>query len=315
SVSGCPADHKEVDIVQLDSFFAPLAEKLNYGHIFDSGARKTHGLLVMWSKQKFALSSRKTIDLDEPLHSDIRLRMETRNIGLVALFTMINTTPQKHIAVATTHLFWHPAATYERMIQSAKFIDQVMKFTKESKVLADETIFAADFNTEPVDPTYRAMTQRPIELDQTEIQILEESMNYRYKKKLEEECEDEDVDSMDPEVYYQTDVSDLRDKLPRILQIHNSLPCLQSLYGLGYTSVHPGNARKPWGEPPFTNWAKVYRGTLDYIFMTKEKNGNSIKLTGLLRLPEENEMAAEGEPSEGRFASDHLAIMAHVNLR
>lgn len=120
--------------------------------------------------------------------------------------------------------------------------------------------------------------------------------------------------------------------------VHNSLEMRAiSLYSLGYKSVHPQNAGldNERGEPTFSNWAHTWRGLLDYIFVvskwdkdTEDFTQNvdsledlelkqSVRLLELLRLPLPEEMGPEpsGQPRVGQYPSDHLCLMAKVELR
>ena len=120
--------------------------------------------------------------------------------------------------------------------------------------------------------------------------------------------------------------------------VHNSLEMRAiSLYSMGYKSVHSENAGldNERGEPTFSNWAHTWRGLLDYIFVvsswdkdTEDFTQNvdsledlelkqSVRLLELLRLPLPEEMGPEpsGQPRVGQYPSDHLCLMAKVELR
>lgn len=119
--------------------------------------------------------------------------------------------------------------------------------------------------------------------------------------------------------------------------VHNNLDMRAiSLYSVGYKAVHPENAGldNERGEPTFSNWAHAWRGLLDYIFIISkwEKDENHsvnvdtleeleskqcVRLLELLRLPLPEEMGPEpsGQPRVGQYPSDHLCMMAKVELR
>lgn len=83
-------------------------------------------------------------------------------------------------------------------------------------------------------------------------------------------------------------------------------PQLRSLYGV-YGKV---NDRQPGshGEPACTNFAHLYRGTLDYIMTSAT---SSISCRSLLEMPDIR-LLSFGQPQEGQFPSDHFAIGCEV---
>lgn len=199
--------------------------------------------------------------------------------------------------------------------------------------------------------TYTALTQRPIALTPRQRQELEESITYDFRN-IRDEGEDEDNDvtpvgtltPVNDEITPSPDGDDTtalpwksKEHLSHhmfedeekglnitpaslqnndlVLQHHDMNPPLKSLYAEGLRLVQSDNAINAFGEPPFTNWAQGYRETLDYIFTVTPKPGEreTMKLTGLLRMPRREEMG-EGEPQEGRFPSDHVCEMVEVEL-
>lgn len=87
-------------------------------------------------------------------------------------------------------------------------------------------------------------------------------------------------------------------------------PQFQSLYGSHYQTIAPQNADAQ-GEPKCTNYAHVYRGTLDYIFVPKE---TSLQCCALLDMPDIETLRAS-QPNEGEFPSDHFALGAILQMR
>lgn len=109
-----------------------------------------------------------------------------------------------------------------------------------------------------------------------------------------------------------------------------------SLYASGYRHVHPENAGRDNDrfEPYFSNWAHTWRGLLDYILIicpwerasedhskrvdtTEEvEEKQKVRLLKLLRLPQPEEMGPEpsGQPRTGQYPSDHLCLIAEVQL-
>lgn len=125
-------------------------------------------------------------------------------------------------------------------------------------------------------------------------------------------------------------------EIEKIEKLHNDFDLRSiSLYSVGYHSVHPENAGRDnkRNEPMFSNWAHTWRGLLDYIFVIADwdksqnhsdkvdttdllEDEQEVKLLSLLRLPTPEEMGEEpsGQPRAGQYPSDHLCIMARVEL-
>ncbi|SGZ48426.1 CIC11C00000005777 [Sungouiella intermedia] len=125
-------------------------------------------------------------------------------------------------------------------------------------------------------------------------------------------------------------------KIQAMEDLHNNLDMRAiSLYSVGYHLVHKENAGldNERNEPFFSNWAHAWRGLLDYIFVVSDwdkqesfankvdsleqlERDNHVKLLSLLRLPTPNEMGPEpsGQPRTGQYPSDHLCIIAKIEL-
>ncbi|ODQ78089.1 hypothetical protein BABINDRAFT_172525 [Babjeviella inositovora NRRL Y-12698] len=121
----------------------------------------------------------------------------------------------------------------------------------------------------------------------------------------------------------------------QITDLHNALDMrVISLYSIGYKSTHPENSGtdNDRNEPAFSNWAHAWRGLLDYIFVVTAWDVTSdcrqvdsvedvsrttgVELRKLLRMPEPAEMGEEpsGQPRAGMYGSDHLCMIAEVDL-
>jgi RNA exonuclease NGL2 len=98
-----------------------MLDQAGYSHVYASGPHKLHGCLIAFKTNLYTLESHKTIyydDQDIPhAGSESPCRgssFRTKNIAsLVAL--RLNRNTAQGIVVATTHLFWHPRYTYERI--------------------------------------------------------------------------------------------------------------------------------------------------------------------------------------------------------
>ncbi|KAK6458106.1 RNA exonuclease NGL2 [Scheffersomyces xylosifermentans] len=156
-----------------------------------------------------------------------------------------------------------------------------------------------------------------------------------------EETEAESIDKPQPldPVPETFEATEDQMKLVQVLEdAHNSLDMRAiSMYSVGYKLVDPNNAGfdNDRNEPIFSNWAHTWRGLLDYIFVittwdkeTEDLSANAdslqeleekqgVRLLKLLKLPMPEDMGPEpsGQPRLNQFPSDHLCLMAEVELR
>ena len=159
----------------------------------------------------------------------------------------------------------------------------------------------------------------------------------------EENDDNDEEDAMDkpnptetePEFYEGT--SEEQKLVKSIQDAHNALDMRAiSLYAVGYKQVHPNNSGldNNRNEPMFSNWANSWRGLLDYIFVISRwdagkedlasrvdsplevEQNQGIRLVKLLRMPEPKEMGPEpsGQPRLNQYPSDHLCLIAEVEL-
>jgi mRNA deadenylase 3'-5' endonuclease subunit Ccr4 len=199
--------------------------------------------------------------------------------------------------------------------------------------------------------TYTALSQRPIELNAYQQDELAGSVQFDFRTVKDEEEDLEDDSDLTPGLSTPAETADnpesqksmmsiavekakeyLSEKMvedsqkPKsltpaslknsalVVEHHSSNPVVRSLYSEGLHVYQPDNAVNAFGEPPFTNWAQGYRETLDYIFLVDDElRKDTIRLTGLLKMPRKDEMG-EGEPQEGRFPSDHVCLMAEIEV-
>ncbi|GAO46115.1 Endonuclease/exonuclease/phosphatase [Saitoella complicata NRRL Y-17804] len=319
---------QEVDKDKFVTFYEPLLKRLGYETAFHHGLKKTHGCCIAW--KGFDVEERKELSLDDTSDGKPRPLRNTGNIGL-GLRLRSRAQPAQFFVIATTHLFWHPEGSYERVRQSSILVEEMTGLAVD----ACPVFIAGDFNTDVTDPNYRCLTScRPINLNEEDRCVLKRSIEYPFAPQDVDEGGDDDDAVEDDDTPADDEVGEGAGPTKSSFEDMTLLPysdlvkrheerCperLISLYATKYTSVHAENAHQH-GEPAFTNWARVYRGNLDYVFVLDRGDPSKtnditrgVSCGGLLRLPTPDEMPTEGLPREGLYPSDHLAIMAQVTL-
>ena len=331
---------QEVDLAFYDSFYDPLLRRLGYQNIIASGDGKLHGLVIAAKISTFDLEYWNCIKLDSVSRSS-RPVLATNNIAIIAALRL-KANRAKGVLLATTHLFWHPYGSVERMRQAAIVVTEIQTLRKSYH--SDWPLFiCGDFNTSPSDMTYTALTARPIHLSAQQIVDVENSLRFDFADAEEEKVNDKTKLGIENEVEAEAELeNELLDKrggneiLPTELDIgernrviaglsemHMNNPPLKSMYSIGLSSIQP-NTTGLEGEPKITNCAARFKDCLDYIFCVQSSDKLNplecspwMSLTGLLRMPEDEELGRgrrDGIPILGIAPSDHLAIMASFGV-
>lgn len=343
---------QEVDHVQYGSFWRDEMKKLGYESVFHRYGEKNHGIAICYRSSWFEVSDRMLISYDDEPTGDIAKRTITRNVGLILalkfkpeILRKFPGTDKTGLIIGTTHLFWHPFGTFERTRQTYIILNKFQEFTDRVRVLQKGTkwfqFFGGDFNSQPFDAPYLSITSKPIQFRSRCKTVIECSTSFQYSKKREGiDDNDEEGGNIEkfgegqPETPVPASFEPTEEQaalVQSMQQLHNSLPMKAiSLYSVGYKHVHPENAGldNDKGEPEISNWAHAWRGLLDYIFYITSWDGSDsdqigldqyeqetgTRIRALLRMPPASEMTEHGQPHEGEYPSDHLCMIAEVEL-
>lgn len=323
---------QEVDFEAWNSFWYPFLFESGYSAVYYRNPNRRHGLAIVHKRALLEDVDTKEIQYDNVVVLEVPISKETGNVALLRRFRpkasseLGTAKPPISITVATTHMYWHPFAPYERTRQCLVLLLELQSFSAAVPD-GDKSSFqfiAGDFNTQPFDAPYNALTQRPVEFHDVALHSLAQSIEHDWVSPVPE-GKDPNPKSFESLESTQTQIN--------ILQMcFNSIPHRAiSLYSVGYKHVHPENAGldNPVGEPFFSNWAHAWQGLLDYIFVlggpgnTSESSSTSVddlqsglrvRLLELLKLPTKEEMGELGQPQKGMYPSDHLCIMASLEL-
>ncbi|KAF9906847.1 hypothetical protein BX616_000593 [Lobosporangium transversale] len=181
---------QEVDF--WDEFYLPALTKSGYESVFYKNQNKKHGCAIVWRKSRFEKVDQATIEYDDVgqptfLTGNIGLMVGLRPVqhsaenpdpnadmllpdedeekeGQKDVTASVNAfCPQREVAgtpggilVATTHLFWRPDGSYERLRQASIFLKKIKEWNEDLKYTV---LLGGDFNTTPRDAAYRAMTR------------------------------------------------------------------------------------------------------------------------------------------------------------
>ncbi|KAG0212975.1 hypothetical protein BGX28_005216 [Mortierella sp. GBA30] len=177
---------QEVDF--WEEVYLPALTKAGYETSYYKNENKKHGCAIVWRKSRFEKVDQMMLeydDLGQPTFT-------TGNVGLmVGLRPLQQKSPENPdpnadmvladkneededegddldtteeedadirggILVATTHLFWRPDGSYERLRQASVLLEKIHEWNKH---LNFTVLLGGDFNTTPRDAAYRAMTR------------------------------------------------------------------------------------------------------------------------------------------------------------
>lgn len=332
---------QEVD--RLEKLSSTL-EQAGYSFAYAAGPGKQHGCLIAYKQNKYSRVDELIIEYDkQEVHEDsshpatrIGSSRITKNIGFMVALAEVGADHQG-VIIATTHLFWHPAFTYERARQAGILIREVLHFRQSMKLDHWPCIIAGDFNFTPDDPAYSLLVGDSLTEAQSQclhmsrvIHITIDPTIVSTAKKADDE--EGDGSEADPDrVINNSRVATSSDGLLSDLELTSLFingAKLRSAYDEGQRTQRdngtPGDlytfgdrvslppTRLGAHEPMWTSYTNYWKTTLDYIFFVDTPK-HSINVAGYLNPHRTTDMEA-GLPQIGVCGSDHVSLCAELLL-
>ncbi|KAI9572884.1 Endonuclease/exonuclease/phosphatase [Boletus coccyginus] len=328
---------QEVD--RLDKLL-PALDLAGYAHSYASGADKPHGCLIAY-KNTFRSIHEATIEYDKlEVHRNPELSTQartgsshrTKNIANIIALQRIG--PESEVQgyiIATTHLFWHPAYTYERARQACLLVREVTAFQELWQLRDWPCIITGDFNFPPDDPAYSLLVGEPLSLQQQErlqvSRVVHVSIDPTVPTPIAREADEGGgEEAADPDMVIRNSRNSkpsdglLSDTELSTLVRHR----LRSAYDEGQrSSLLEGNDVATYAarnllptekagacEPMWTSFTHYWKATLDYIFIL-DSPGSTTRVTGYLQ-PHRTEDVERGLPQVGICGSDHFSLCAQL---
>ncbi|KAI7834226.1 Endonuclease/exonuclease/phosphatase [Kickxella alabastrina] len=360
--------HHNTDIMCLQEvgpdewlhILAPQFKRNSYDSRIFQSLSKSHGVVVAWKKSRFSLVEEASVSMDRTMEVCGEV-LNTDNVALVVVLKLGAEKPadpnasevaSEHCAmpgdgarpagviVSSTHLFWRPAACYQRLQQQVALLRAIRAM--QDKYPGYPVISCGDFNTTPDDAGYDLLTKpRPVSLSEWQLDNL-------LPLHADSKDSDEDGDDKNQEadgshastnVFSYANVAAvgtaaeskdmarkrrkleeqerlIDDQLQRDTKLVQNLVTaiqadnqpMRSCYDT-YADLDPSYRTDQWkGEPIYTNYTS-WKGTLDYIFYTP---GLGLEVRKILSLPAESRLKP-GLPNEV-FSSDHVSILARFDF-
>ncbi|CAA7266530.1 unnamed protein product [Cyclocybe aegerita] len=321
----------------------PKFEKAGYTYCYASGPRKKHGCLIAYKKDLYSCVSERvvfyddqSVDGDAEDKTRIGNSFKTRNIASLVALTRNGGGGEEGLIIGTTHLFWHPRYTYERIRQLGIMIREVTAFREKLSAAHWPCVLAGDFNFTPSDPAYSLAVGDDLLPEQEQIihpsRVVHSSLDPSVLLNLPatpKGTDEDDAEAVDPDrVITNARPAKPEDGLltvPEIVAWFRQLPRLRSAYsdgiaaarGHGYDlptfgiRAQPPIGRRGSEEPEYTSYTYYWKSVLDYIFFIDPPTISG-SITGLLA-PLTTAELDPGIPKLGVSGSDHTVLAAELN--
>ncbi|KAF8641035.1 hypothetical protein AX17_000680 [Amanita inopinata Kibby_2008] len=343
----CEILSQNADIVCLQEVdrlekLMPILEAAGYSHHYAVGLGKKHGCLIAFKKKMFTKVSDHLVHYDEGevrTTGDDRARRGqsccTKNIASLVALKNVDSNSQGLI-VATTHLFWHPKYTYERVRQAGILLREVASYRARLQRPQWPCIVTGDFNFAPDDPAYSLLVGDPLlpeqEKDLIDSQVVHVSVDPTVSASAEGVLldNDEGEDGVDPDrVITRARAATSADGLLSTVELqalYSQAVRPRSVYDIGLhesglslketlrtfgdrVSILPG--RHGSFEPEYTSYTHYWKAVLDYIFVLDPPEYRSQVLA--LLAPHRTENLESGLPQMGVCGSDHISLAAELH--
>lgn len=270
---------QEVDSARVQWWKQELAQK-GMHMCFHAREGKAHGCLLAWDKSMFELVETKKI-----LHDDADQKFQSIT-GNIAIAVKLKRSNGEELVLATSHLYWHPDANYERFRQVITLLQEVEKMN------CKHVVIGADTNSAPWSPAYQFLLNG----------YVSEDMHAKLVKSAG--CVEFGAFNAPPEKRQPTMLkADSPEKaVEELVERAESVKPLASQLRSTYRTFYGS-------EPQFTNWTPHYRDTLDYIFVSSNFEIEDV-------LEEVKGEMPEGLPftyEDGKgYPSDHVPVVARI---
>lgn len=301
---GYKADIMCLQEVQSDhylDFWAPELQKAGYMPIYKKKTTELYtdnkyaidGCATFYRRDRFALVKKYEVEFNKAalsladqipnpqLKKTALNRLLKDNVALIAVLEALqpaspeSAARRQLICVANTHIHANPELTDVKLWQVHTLLKGLEKIAASADI---PMLVAGDFNSTPGSPAHSLLVHGKIEAGVLE--PTNDPLGFLKDQKLQHQL---------PLASAYAVLSDAQSTETKLLKQKQRLDAL-------------------YHEPLFTNYAKDFRGTLDYILFSTD----SLVPTGLLELPADTEVVSKPEEAlpNATWSSDHIALLA-----
>ncbi|KAJ8144521.1 hypothetical protein OY671_002389 [Metschnikowia pulcherrima] len=265
-----------------------------------------------------------------------------------------NTPTKDAIIIGTAHLPSTGVKAFGRTRDTIALFDVVHRFARDltrhwKPDFEFYSFIAGDFNATPEDPAYQALVTNPVKftgkarktllhsIAEDASADLQGQLDFSFWSLSSQYIYGDRLSTRDYGIFSDEwpDASDLVEELEGLLGDTDRRAL--SLYSAGYKLVDKENTQLGSDEPFYSYWGKYCRQLVDYIFVVPTINdwehwvptkNNKLKnihefsqtthlrILALLQMPSRDDPELQGidQPNVGQFPSDHICMMADLEL-
>jgi mRNA deadenylase 3'-5' endonuclease subunit Ccr4 len=279
---------QEVDDPISSTLFQHLSKKYKFAS-FKRPRGKPDGNTIAYDKSRFTEVSKGCIDFNQfALKTQFKddIGFQTNNICVWVRLRDFLT--NEDIYVYNAHLFWNPKRDDVKYFQMGLLLSIIMKKLTRN----DLVVIAGDLNSYPMSNTLHLLVGGEPMMDRIEVRDGFESTVLKNCKTI--------FDNIDKGVLAELGLSNTYsfygDCAPKEHTDHTDYSIFQNKV-FGHKK----------GFPPFTNYSKDFKSTIDHIIV-----GSRFKVGGLLGLPSLVHLHGTTALPNKYFPSDHLPIAADL---
>ncbi|KAF9928588.1 hypothetical protein BGZ65_006198 [Modicella reniformis] len=278
---------QEVDF--WEECYHPALTKAGYDTVYYKNINKKHGCAIIWRKSRFEKVDQLALEYDDIGQPTFR----TGNIGLMVglkplqhkaenpdpnadmLLTEDEEDQDKEentirineaeddneetnipggILVVTTHLFWRPDGSYERLRQASILLDKIKEWNQQLKFTV---LLGGDFNTTPRDAAYRAMTRNqmpPQQIPNLEQWLVNEVVRVQEETKAQAAALATTMAGFNGEVKSEVKTEQDAEAVRQLVEQTQNLELGETLHGITNAEVTEDGKQKasdlPYRSPP-----------------------------------------------------------------
>ncbi|KNH07770.1 hypothetical protein XU18_1580 [Perkinsela sp. CCAP 1560/4] len=313
---------QEVGRSIFEEYLSPLFRCFNYEGYFESKSRTEKregvhskvalddGCAILWNTEKFECVEKYSIPLTGAFFNDslvkslsldsqqswlsIRKRISASTMTQKAFDRLVmkgiflhlrlkgtDTSAPRDILVANTHLFWHPSAKHMRLIQAHMLISTLDALRRE-KCPDAEIVLCGDLNSMPNGGVYDLLSRGVIDSTHS--------------------------DWKDCVIYNQERINERAVDLAMLIGLPTEYENDVN-FGFTLSGIQLIDSCAHWTSDVHTNYTPNFKSRLDYIFHSK-----NVACIRTLRNPSVEELGAELAIPSSKFPSDHVAVVADLEL-
>ena len=255
------------------------------------------------------------------------LDMETNSIEETATRDPKPPTPSRYVAVANTHLYYHPEGDHIRLLQAhigAMILRKVIDSFQQKMAAKGEgdyiiaPIFAGDFNSSPLNGVYEYFVNGKVAKEHHDWTVAAVYEETKYRKHCQWLAERESKQSTQGTVRKEENRLDVLPSLLAEANIPEPRTVFNNTSDLPHPEVFPGLALEhsfhflcASGLPMYTNYTKDFVDTLDYIYvdhthLEPDEDGH---------FPSHSDVTENVALPSYKFPSDHLALISDLKWK